>query len=387
MPLRTCNRGRSRWAAALLGMALTILPVGARSQADRLAWTDSEPMLLFYEALTRIQANALDPEPPMAVVRASLREYLKKADPFADYLTPGEYAAFRMSAMDARYSGVGMDIGQDPSGRMICVPYPGGPAEAGGIVYGDELMAVDGEAVTGQSTYQVGLRIRGPERTPIRLGIAGRGRMPRTVTVIRSRVRSRSVFTVTRGSLSIIRILTFTRDTPEALKAALGAPTGREGVRIIDLTGNMGGDLHAAVACASLLLPEGSPVVTVTTRDGVRRHTAGPAPADLTSRLYLWQDSRTASAAEVFVAALIQNRRGVSIGRTSFGKGVAQRVIELMDGSAMMLTYAELSPPGGRSFHGEGLAPLVPLPPEPAGASPPDAYLEKTRQLIRQSPL
>jgi carboxyl-terminal processing protease len=361
------------------------VPGAAMAQSGRLAWTDSDPMILFYEALTQIQANALAPDPPMAVVRTFLREYLKQADPFADYLTPEEYAAFSLSATDARYSGIGMDIGGEPSGKIICIPYPGGPAEQAGVVYGDELTAVDGAAVDGQSTYQVGLNIRGAPGTPVRLTLQGRGRMPRTVAVVRARIRAKSIFTVPRGPYSVIRILKFTRNTPRELKPALAAG-GRGGVQIIDLTGNMGGDLYAAVACASLLLPEGSPIVAVKTREGFKRHSAGPGPADLASRLFLWQDARTASAAEVFVAALVQNGRGVSIGRTSFGKGVAQRVVELMDRSAMILTYAELTPPSGSSFHGAGLKPLVPLPLETAGRRAADDYMEKTQHLIQQNP-
>jgi carboxyl-terminal processing protease len=355
------------------------------AQGDRLAWTDSDPMILFYEALTQIQANALDPDPPMAVVRTSLREYLKQADPFAEYLTPEEFAAFSLSGTDARYSGIGMDIAGEPSGRIICIPYPGGPAARAGIVYGDALMAVDGAAVAGQSTYRVGLNIRGAEGAPVRLTLRGRGRMPRTVAVVRTQVRSQSVFTVLRGPYSVIRILKFTRDTPRELKPALAA-ANPGGSRIIDLRGNMGGDLYAAVACASLLLSQGSPIVAVKTREGVKRHSAGPGPTDLASRLFLWQDARTASAAEVFISALVQNGRGVSIGRTSFGKGVAQRVIELMDRSAMILTYAELTPPSGRSYHGAGLAPMVPLPPETPGSRTWDGYVEKTRQLIQPNP-
>ena len=382
MRSRLCNPNRCLRATVFLFIALMIVPGSAGGQADPLAWTDSDAMLLFYEALTKIQANALDPEPPMTVVRTSLREYLKKADPFSDYLTPEEYAAFSLSATDARYSGVGMDIGREASEKLICIPYPGGPAEQAGIAYGDELLAVDGAAVTGHSTYQVGLKIRGNAGIPVKLTLQGRGRMPRTVAVVRSQVRSQSVFTVPRGPIAVIKILKFTRDTPRELKQALADGAG---VRVIDLTGNMGGDLYAGVACASRFLPESSPIVAVKTREGIRRHAADNAPVDLKSRLFLWQDARTASAAEVFIAALVQNDRGISVGQQSFGKGVAQRVIELMDRSALVLTYAELLPPNGRSFHGIGLAPLVLLPNEAAGPGSADAYLHKTLQLIQQT--
>jgi carboxyl-terminal processing protease len=390
MRYRTCNMSGCLRVASVFFIALMSATVAAGGQTGGLTWTDSDSMRLFYEALTTIQANALDPDPPLAVVRTSLREYLKKADPFSDYLTPEEYTVFSISATDARYSGVGMDIGGDASGKIICIPYPGGSAEQAGIAYGDELVALNGAAVAGQSTTQVGLKIRGKAGTPVRFTLQGRGPMLRTVTVVRAQVRLQSVFTVPRGPFSVIKILKFTQDTPRELKEALVSASGASDnadIRVIDLTGNKGGDLYAAVACAALFIPESSPVLTVKTREGVKRHTAGTAPADLRSRLFLWQDAQTASAAEVFIAALVQNDRSVSIGETSFGKGVAQRVIELMDRSALVLTYAELLPPNGRSFHGIGLAPLFALPPrKAAGPRTTDAYVSKTRQLIRRNP-
>ena len=73
--------------------------------------------------------------------------------------------------------------------------------------------------------------------------------------------------------------------------------------------------------------------------------------------MYLWQDEATASAAEVFIAALTENDRAVSIGKTTFGKGTVQDIIELSDGSAMVLTTGRLETPRGVSYDGSGLAP------------------------------
>lgn len=385
MNYRPCNLYGSLRVAVALFLTLTNVPGAAGGQTDRPAWKGSEPTRLFYEALTKIQANMLNPDPPLAVVRASIREYLKKADPFSDYLTPEEYAAFGVSTADAQYSGVGMDIGRDASGKIFCIPYPGGPAELSGIAYGEELIAVDGVSVAGQSTYQAILNIRGKSGMPVTFTLRGREQMPRTVTVVRTPAPPKSVFTVLRAPFSTIKILKFTGDTPRELKQALVEAPGDADIRIIDLTGNTGGDLYAAMACAALFLPESSPLVAVKTPQGIKHHSTRTSPVDLTSRLFLWQDARTASAAEVFIAALVQSGRSVSIGETTFGKGVAQRVVELQDRSALILTYAELIPPNGRSFHGSGLPPLFSL---PSGKSEDlwatNAYIIKTRELIRR---
>jgi carboxyl-terminal processing protease len=99
--------------------------------------------------------------------------------------------------------------------------------------------------------------------------------------------------------------------------------------------------------------------------------------------LYIWQDENTASAAEVFIAGLTQNKRALSLGTQSFGKGLAQRVVELTDGSALFITYGKLIPPSGRSFHEMGLKADYPL---SAGSAVFDAaYRAMLRRVLRQA--
>ncbi len=363
--------------AAGLAIAMAASPAAAGSRDPD---SSVAAVRLFQEALSQIEAYALHPAEPMAMVETALRQYLKTADPYAEYLTADEFAAFRSPPTDARFSGISMGLGREASGRVFCIPDPGGAAEQAGIAYGDILVNVDGAPVAGLSAYQAGLRIRGRAGTPTVLTLQGKDGMERTIRLLRRQHPLKSVFTMDAGPFAIIRIPRFIQSTPRELKQALLAGPDDANARIIDLTGNMGGDLDAAMASAALFLPEGSPILTVKSRDGLQRHVCDGSPSDLESRLFLWQDARTASAAEVFIAALVLNGRAVSIGERSFGKGVAQRVLEMHDRSALILTYAALYPPSGRSFHGSGLSPLVPL-----AARGRDAYVHATHRQLAQS--
>jgi carboxyl-terminal processing protease len=95
--------------------------------------------------------------------------------------------------------------------------------------------------------------------------------------------------------------------------------------------------------------------------------------------VFLWQDEFTASAAEIFVAALTENVRGTSIGRTSAGKGTRQDIIELQDGAALLITTGYLITPRGVQFDGQGLAPMYPV---KEGEHDTDAFFNKTAALI-----
>jgi C-terminal processing protease CtpA/Prc len=127
------------------------------------------------------------------------------------------------------------------------------------------------------------------------------------------------------------------------------------------MRGNPGGVLSSAIDAAKLFLPPGQTIVSIQTQNNLEVHRQEFDTPYLTVPLYLWHDAHTASAAEVFIAALIQNKRAVSIGNKTFGKGIVQDVIELTDGSALYLTTGRLQTPDGTLYHARGLEPTYPL--------------------------
>ncbi|ADK84839.1 peptidase S41 [Desulfarculus baarsii DSM 2075] len=327
----------------------------AQAAADDLAWTSDRAALLFYEAMTALQKNALRPPAPLDEARRAIGAAARGLDEFSAYWPREEYEAFKRAA-DPSFAGVGMEIWADESGAVICIPKPGGPAQKAGVAYGDRLISVDGKPVAAEAVYAAGAMIRGQAGSTVRLGLLGQGGRRKNVSIIRAKQAFRTVESTREGGAPRLRISSFTNNTPAELAEALGR-LGAAKVVVIDLRGNVGGDMFAAMEAAGKLLPVGAPLLTLRQRGGETAYKNVGRPLNLTSRLFVWQDKRTASAAEVFVAALTRNKRATSIGQTSFGKGVAQKIVELSDGSALLVTYAELIPPGGRAYHGHGLRP------------------------------
>jgi carboxyl-terminal processing protease len=313
-------------------------------------------MLGFFQAVREISARAVRPASVEDIARSALNAYLRDTDPYARYLCPAEYALVR-DAAQASYGGVGMEIAQDVDGTIRCLPYPDGPAEQSGIMEGDTLIAVDGQPVLASDPLLlIGSRVRGPVGSEVRLGLRRRRESRVEVVVARAKVRSRSVLPAGANTL---RILVFEQGTPQELREALATADAETPV-VLDLRGNPGGSLSAAVECARLFLAKDKPVVEVRTRATAIRHAGREgAPFLETPGVVIWQDRHTASAAEVFTAALTCNQRARSVGQTSFGKGVTQRTTELVNGAALILTDGWLVPPDGKEYHGVGLPPDV----------------------------
>lgn len=363
-------------AAALFCLWLTAS--SAWAQPDKNPWASRDDMLLFYEAVAKIQEQALSPDPPRRLVHNALRAYLRQLDPYSDYLAPAEYDALRKSQREA-YAGVGMDLIDDRHGRVVCLPHPGGPAERAGVRYGDVLLAVEGRPRQEQALLALGARIRGPAGSQVRLTVQTQHQAPRELRLVRREQAQGSVFKKSMGGLEVVSVVRFTKRTPEELRS-IWSSLPPAAAKVLDLRGNGGGDLYAGLDAAALFLPRDSVLGSIQTRQGTNVRRAKSAPLDTKSPLYIWQDELTASAAEVFTAALTQNGRAVSLGARTFGKGLAQKLSELTDGSCLLITYARLLTPRGQAFDGQGLPPHKMLPGLQAQEGD---YISQTLELLR----
>ena len=340
---------------------------------------DDADILLYVEAVARIKDRAVRLRPDVTraqIVEQSLRAYLARKELCCDYLSREEYRRFKESLND-RYVGIGMEITQDRDGRMICLPRPDGPAARAGIVRGSELRSIDGVRVDGKSIFGVAGMARGKPGTEVRVAVATKDGREREFSVAREAVTQRSVSTRTVEGSPIIVLSHFSRDTKPALADAL-KQWPREVPIIVDLRGNGGGDLHAAIDSAMLFLDEGKRVVSVQTRKGTKAYDSRAPVVDRAIPLFVWQDEGTASAAEVFIAALTDNGRAVSIGRGTAGKATWEEIIELSDGSALILAIGNLQTPKGVRYEGKGLKPAYEV---REGAVDTPSYLTKVREV------
>lgn len=321
-------------------------------------WLDNDDILLYLETITQIKKNDVYLKPEITrldLIQDTIRSYVEKTDPFAAYMLADEFSKWKKSQGDL-YVGIGMEIIKDPDGQIICLPYAGSPAEKAGIRAGDYLISIDGIYVRGRSILAIGSMARGEPDTTAKLLIMTAKGEQKNISVKRSHVSFDSVSISRIEGISVIKIPAFTRDTKAKLKDEL-ADVNKANPIVIDLRGNAGGDLSAAIDSAILFLGDHKKIVSIKTRHGIENFESGNGIMSYGPTLCLWQDEGTASAAEVFIAALTKNHRAVSIGKKSFGKGTKQEIFELSDGSALFITTGFLQAPDGLLFDGKGLLP------------------------------
>ena len=319
-----------------------------------------EQLELIDDAIGQIRTHGLHvPASPRKITEDILRAYTRSLDPYSDYLTNQEFAAF-LESTSSDYFGVQMDLEQK-NGRLLLFPFKGGFAEKSGIRAGDELLSVNGAPVYGKSIYVVGSQIRGEEGTTVQLTLRSGQALARSLSLRRSQAHYQSVIHHAAEKSHLIEITRFTKDTAEQLHQILTTIPDEHLLLIIDLRGNQGGSLIDARKCADFFIQQGQPLFRLRDHEGERRIDAEQSVLSRNPVVIL-QDGATASAAEAFILALRTNHLARSIGSNSYGKGLAQRFLPLSDGSALRLTYAEILAADGTAYHGRGLAPDLVLP-------------------------
>ncbi len=345
---------------------------------DQADWTSDQAMRLYFEAFTHIKKKALSQPTAQSIVHESLKAYLQHIDPYAEFLAPDEYQAFKRS-QKSDYVGVGMRIERDASGQIRCYPFSQGPAAKAGVASGDILKAIGGFDIGAKSLFAIGAMIGGQAGTPVVLILQAPDGELKTISITREEMSWDSVQALKIDHLEVVKIDFFRSGAQRELKHLIANPKHSQPL-IFDLRGNGGGDLNEAIDCAMLFLKKNQKIVDIQKPHATQSYQSFGDTVNADDPVYIWQDQRTASAAEVFIAALTQNHRALSIGQPTYGKGTTQDIIELSDGSAMFLTTGYLYPPDGKSYHQKGLAPDYPL-----DASDPltKDFVSQTKRLIK----
>lgn len=283
-------------------------------------------------------------------------------DPYA------EYASLEDSEKNAQDNeGVGVGIGitavQHPDNKTIYVVHvdAAGPAAQAGIKEGDEILRIDGELVADMEYVDAVQKLSGQVGETVSLTVKTTAEdgspVETSCSVTRSSFTRDSVYYHMSGTAGYIRITEFDEATTEQFKNAVNQliSQGATGL-IFDVRNNGGGLVDAAADMLDFLLPEGD-IISATYADGSTEvlHTSDASQIDLP--MAVLTNGRTASAAELFAAAIRDYDKGVLMGEKTYGKGVMQRTYPLSDGSTVKFTIAAFNPPSGVNFNGTGLTP------------------------------
>ena len=250
---------------------------------------------------------------------------------------------------------------EEKNGGIFCYPMPGSPAEVAGIKNGDQLLAVDGVETAGKPIQLVGAFIRGAPGSAVQLHVRHAFGRDQTMKIVREPLTTPNVRVEPLTTSLRVTIRKFNADVVKDVRAAL-AQAAPGATLTLDFRGNDGGQLEPAIELASLFMEPGETIVTLRERDKPDDVRIAQKPREFKiPAIILNQDEGTASASEMFIAALVgsESNRAVSRGPKTYGKGVFQAVMDLTHGGALILTTGELIAPQGRTWEGTGLLPSL----------------------------
>lgn len=280
-------------------------------------------------------------------------------DPYSQYYTQDEFARL-MEQTSGAYVGIGVYISATSEDNIITIiaPIEGSPAEKSGIKSGDKILKVDGTTVTADKSDEAIGMIKGKAGTEVVLTIK-RGEEELDVKVKREEIVSKSVESkVMEDNIGYIRITSFNETTYDEFKEALDSLKAQniKGLAL-DLRDNPGGLLNICKDIADELIGEGTIVYTKDNKGNTEylksdKEKLGVPIAVLTN-------DGSASASEILTAAIVDNKEGISVGTTTFGKGLVQSVRELKDGTGYKLTTAQYFTPNGDYINGKGIKPNI----------------------------
>lgn len=278
-------------------------------------------------------------------------------DPNTRYLAPEQEQAAR-EAMEGNLEGIGAEVSSVDGAIVIVAPYEGSPAESAGIRAGDILREADGTPLTGLDPSEAASLVRGPAGTPVLLVVERDGELF-DVEVIRGVIKIPSVRgEIFEDGIAYVRLSRFANDTNQELadiieELLIDDPQGI----ILDLRGNPGGNLTAAVDVADHFLDQGTILVEKFGNGEEIEFESDVKGNAQELPLVVLINQGSASASEVVAGAIQDRDRGVLIGDTSFGKGTVQVWKSLSNDGGIRITIARWLTPDGEWVHEEGLEP------------------------------
>ena len=338
--------------ATIIAMLL-MTTISAMAQM-KLNFGDDSPLRKLQIAELAISNLYVDNVDEGKLVEDAIRGMLEKLDPHSSYSTPKEVKALN-EPLSGSFEGIGVQFNIVEDTLLVIQPVTGGPSEKVGIVAGDRIVSVNDTAIAGvkMSKEDIMRRLRGPKGTKVMLGIVRRGiKDTLSFKVVRDKIPVKSIDAVymIRPEVGYVRIGNFGATTHDEFCEALEKLT-KQGMRnlILDLQGNGGGYLQAAVNIANEFLQKGDLIVYTEGRRMQRNEYKAKGNGKfLDGKIVVLIDEYSASAAEIVTGAIQDQDRGMVVGRRSFGKGLVQRPIDLPDGSMIRLTVSHYYTPAGR---------------------------------------
>lgn len=342
--------------------------------------------------LVQIENHYVDPVERGKIVEGAIKGMVENLDPHSNYLPPDEWKQFQ-SDTEGKFGGVGLEVDGRNEKLIVIAPIEGSPAARVGIKSGDQIIAVDGEDVMTQALDKVVKKMRGVPGTKVKItvhreipkaksnadggvdkqektdaGTAGtseRSGTTLTFEVTREVIHVSSVnYKLLDGNIGYIRIKQFQERThAEMMSAAAKLRAEAKGAAVtgvlLDVRSNPGGLVDESTEIADEFLTTGGIYSMRHRGEVIEDLKARPGGAFADVPVVVLVNEWSASASELLVGALQDNKRATVVGVNTFGKGSVQSILPLPNGAGLKLTTARYYTPSGHAIQADGIHPDV----------------------------
>ncbi|WP_194215906.1 S41 family peptidase [Kordiimonas pumila] len=352
---------------ASITIALMIaVPVQAETQSSQDEFYEQLDLLM--RIFDRVRTDYVDEVDDKEIIEAAIQGMLRSLDPHSTYMNPDVYQQVRVQ-MEGEYGGLGIEVQMEKGVVKVVSPIDDTPADKAGVMGGDYITHIDGEAISGKTLTEAVKQMRGPIGAPIIVTIVRGEEKPFDLEIIREKILVHSVrHRIEEDTIGYVRVTTFNmqagKGVEEAIKDILKTSGGHLDGLILDLRNNPGGLLDEAIRISDTFLDRGE-IVSTRGRKRQNNNRWHATPGDLLDGLpmIVLTNAYSASASEIVAGALKDHRRAIILGDKTFGKGTVQSEIQLgrKGNQAIRLTTARYYTPSGQSIQERGVEPDIEL--------------------------
>ena len=305
-------------------------------------------------------------------------------DEYTEYLTKDEYEEL-MIGVNGDYVGIGIYMAQDRyENVVVLLPIEGSPAEEADLRTGDIITKINGEDCTEMELSVAANNVKGEEGTTVDLEILRDGEVLNK-TVERRTVEINPISTeVLEGNVGYIEIQSFDEGGSEEFEAKLNELLEKNiKSLIIDVRDNGGGVVTEAIDISELFIPKGNTIMIELDKNSKEKKTIAKTDTKVESNLEIvvLTNENSASASEIFVGALKDNKIAKVVGTKTFGKGVMQEIVPVASGGALKLTIEEFRTPNGDVINKKGIEPDIEI--EDNQETEKDEQLQKAIEILK----
>jgi carboxyl-terminal processing protease len=318
-------------------------------------------MTVFSEVMHRIRTEYVEEPNITSVTSGALHGLLESLDADSSYLSPEEYKTFKATKTDGK-AGIGATVSKRFGYAAVVSVIPGGPADKAGISAGDIIEFVENQSTHEMSLASVKARMLGEPGSRVDLAVIRTRKIePQKITVVREVITPPAVQEQSMpDGVGYIKAQALNKGKAQDIAAKVKSLQARGAKKLVlDLRNNSEGDQQEGVAVTNLFLGKGLIAYVQGQKYQKVVYEADPAKKITDLPLVVIVNRGTAGAAELVAAAILDNGRGDVVGDKTFGEGSVQKLIEVPDGSALILSIAKYYTPKGKTIQDNGINPNV----------------------------